>query len=83
MLANICSDGGKCVTAIALVTTCVLIVVISGYIFIFSYLPIADFVLEGGQFLPEFSISFASFSWYVFFCICSSVALLVVGLIAA
>jgi len=82
--SNICSDdSGKCVTSVMLVTTCVGIVVYAGYIFIFSYLELADFVLEGNQFLPGFSVSFKSFSWYIFFCIACCVGLLLVSLIAA
>jgi len=48
-----------------------------------TYVNISDFKVHGGEYLPSLNINFDSFSYYILFSICASIALLIVGLIAA
>lgn len=81
--SNICSDRCKAISSITLVTVCLINMGFAAVIFFLTYVNLANFQVHGGTRLPNLNINFNSFSFYIMFCICNTILLLVIGLLAA
>ena len=77
------SDKCKCISAVTLVTLCILVLISGGVLYMLGYKEINGKEISGDPYLTELQVDYESFSFYVLLSTGACAAVLFFGLIAA